>query len=324
MSDIFLESSLSDSVMYQSFNGNAEMTKTIITAIKDSIVIDASYIEEQIMQIRRTKISPLAETVLSAFEDGSINLLYSKIVKVPKAFPFFVTKVQGKIKVFIFVNNYGTISKSDLATNGKYLNITMKDLYVLMEGAYCAYKYTLYPTKITKNLGLMKLSCNIYTSMILRILNKEYSLSMDQTSYAKVSFCISKFFLERVWMSQNHDINFSYSFSCINTAVNKAEMLVISEMYDAKNIMNIKDLIMFIKEISPRLQTLTIRYFTQCYINLYKAGAMFSLECLPYFIYTIEATLIGSFLVNQPIISDITKNIKGMNTFYSELVKSVE
>ena len=46
-------------------------------------------------------------------------------------------------------------------------------------------------------------------------------------------------------------------------------------------------------------------------------------ECLPYFLYTIEASMIGSFIVNQPMIADITKNIKGMNTFYPELTKAI-
>ena len=50
---------------------------------------------------------------------------------------------------------------------------------------------------------------------------------------------------------------------------------------------------------------------------------MFSLECLPYFLFTIQSSAIGSFIVNQPMISDITKGIKGMNTFYPELVKAI-
>ena len=90
-----------------------------------------------------------------------------------------------------------------------------------------------------------------------------------------------------------------------------------------KNVNTIEDLIEFLKTISPRLADINFRYFLQCFINTYKAGAMFGLECLPYFLYTIEASMIGSFLVNQPIISDITKNIKGMNQFYPELVKAI-
>lgn len=320
---LITESSLTDSVIYKSFNRNAEMTTIIMSAIKESIVIDSSYIQEHIIQIKRTRISPLADDVLKAFEDGSIVLLYSKVKKIPQALPFFAAKIKGQVKVFIFINNYGTISKSSKNSEEKYLNMTMKDLYVLMEGAYVSYKYTIYPAKVKKSLGLMKLSCSIYTSMIIRILNKEYAISMEPELYSKVAFCVGKFFLKNVWMSDNDDINFSYAVNNIRNEVNKADMMQLSEIFNESNINTVEDLINFIKEFSPRLKPINLRYFIQCYINTYKAGAMFSLECLPYFLYTIEASMIGSFLVNQPIISDITKNVKGMNTFYPELFKSV-
>lgn len=321
---LFQEAALSDSIIFQSFNQNAEMTSTLVSAIKDSTIITEKHIDFQLETIRRTRYSPLVEDVLQSFEDGNIIIMYANgIKKVPQAFPFFVTKLQGKIKAIVFVNNYGTLSKVDSATGKQALDIPVKDLYVLMEGAFTAYNYALYPNKVNKSLGLMKLSCNIYTSMILRILNKEYAISMDQDLNNKVSFCIAKFFLQSVWGFNNQDVILSYARSVIRNAVNMAEYVALSELYEKANIKTIDELIVFIRDLSPRLKSINFRYFLQCYINTYKSGAMFGLECLPYFLYTIEAAQLGSFLVNQPIITDITKNIKGMNTFYPELTKAI-
>lgn len=322
-SELMLETALSASVLYQSFNGNSELTKTILNAIKNSTVITKEYIAEQIMQIKRTNISPLAEEVLRAYEDGDITILHSNIKKVPQALPFFATKMQGKIKVFIFANNYGTVSKAKNGSNEKYLNISMKDLYVLMEGALIAYHLAAYPHKITKSLAMMKITTNIYANMINRILNKEYAISMDQDLYGKVSFCIGKFFLSRVWNYNNDNVVFSYAKSSITTPIPSTELVIVNKLYDDKNIETIEDLIRFIGSFSPRLKSLNFRYFVQCFINTYKASSLFGLECLPYFLFIVEATMIGSFVVNQPIISDITKNIKGMNVFYPELVKII-
>lgn len=321
--ELFTEAALTDSVIYKSFNNNSEMTSTIINGIKESIKITPDYIQEQLMQIKRTRISPLSDEVLSAYNSGKITLLYSENKKIPQALPFFATKVQGKVTVFIFVNNYATIAKSEINSSDKYLNITMKDLYVLMEGAYTALKYNTFPVNITKNLGLMKLSANIYANMIIRILNKEYAISMDQGLYDKVVFSVAYFFLKYVWMSKNESLNLSYACSCIKNAVNRAEMVTIAEQMDDLEVDDINKLMVFLKEMSSRLKSLNFRYFLQCFINTYKPAAMFGLECLPYFLFSIQSSAIGSFIVNQPMISDITKNIKGMNTFYPELVKAI-
>ena len=86
---------------------------------------------------------------------------------------------------------------------------------------------------------------------------------------------------------------------------------------------DIAKVIAFLSGLNPRLKSLNFRYFTQCYINTFGAPALFGMETLHYFLFAITSVLIGSFVVNQPIISDVVKNIKGMNSFYPELVKAI-
>jgi len=229
----------------------------------------------------------------------------------------------GKNKVVIFVNNYGTISDSGAVSGGKLLNIQMKDLYVLMEGAYLAWAYYEYPIKFQRSIGLMKLTNNIYTSMVIRILNKEYALSMNQDLFNNVSYCVSRFYLESVWGCENHDLVFTYaSQTCTNT-VNKSNLMILDDEYTHAKIQSIDQLMSFIKTISPRLESLNIRYFTEYYINMYRAPALLGMDTLPYFIFAVAATYCGSFIVNQPIINDIIKNTKNSNIFYNELSKIV-
>ena len=63
---IFTEATLTDSVLYKAFNANSDMTSILLKATKDSTIITEDYIQEQILQINRTKISPLADDVLNA------------------------------------------------------------------------------------------------------------------------------------------------------------------------------------------------------------------------------------------------------------------
>lgn len=319
--NVFNESTLSDSYIYGLFNNDLTMTKRIAEAVKNGLVIDSSYIQEQILQIKRTRLSPLVDNVLKAYEDGNILLIYSKIIKIPRFIPFVVLKMGNTNKVVIFVNNHGIITDSGVVDGGKSLTVPMKDLYVLMEGAYLALSYYSYPVKFQRSIGLMKLTNNIYTTMILNILNKEYGLSMNQELFNTVSFCISRFYLERVWGLDNRDLIFNYALQTCTNFVNKSALTITNDEYTQANIDSIDKLIIFIKNVSPRLNALNTRYFTECYINLYKDIALLSMDTLPYFIFTLSATYCGSFMVNQPKLSDIIKNTKGSNIFYNELSK---
>lgn len=314
--------SLSESVLYKSFNSTGAITTLLTNSIKDSITIDSSYLQEQILSIKRTKISPLSEKVLDAFTNDDIEMIYTNNKKVPQMIPFFGTKISGKIKVIIIGNNYGSIVSSDTNSSDKYFNIQMKNLYVLLEGAYCLFKFLSKPYQVKKNLGLMRVTMSIYTNMILRIFNKEYAISMDQELYDKVSFFISLFFLKNVWGSDNNDVNISYAYSILNNTDRNMVQAYLVE-YNEMKIEGIDDLMKALSTLSPRLKSLTFRYFTQCYINTYKAPALFGVEYLPMFLFTIQTSMIGSFIVNQPIISDITKNVKNMNIFYPELSKAL-
>ena len=320
---IFSESTLSDSYIYGLFNNDLTMTKRISEAVKNGLVIDSSYIQEQILQIKRTRLSPLVDNVLNAYENGNLLLIYSKLTKITQAIPFVVLKMGGKNKVVVFVNNYGQISDSGNVNGGKTLTVPMKDLYVLMEGAYLAWAYYEYPVKFQRSIGLMKLTNNIYTAMVMRILNKEYALSMDQELFNKVSYTVSRFYLERVWGSDNHDLVFTYATQTCTSAVNKQNLLLLDDQFTQAKVQSVDQLMEFIKTISPRLDTLNIRYFTEYFINMYRAPALLGMDTLPYFIFALSATYCGSFIVNQPIINDIIKNIRNSNIYYNELSKIV-
>ena len=324
------EKNLSDSELFKSFNSASKLSSTLVEAVKNGIEITEDYIQEQIHQIRRSRISPLSDKVLSAYENGNIIILYARGVKIPQAVPFFALKTKsGETKVFIFANNFSTMSLNDNESDKKYLNITMKDLYALMEGAYITWQYNTNYKSFNRALGLMKLTTKIYSRLMLLILNKEFALSMDTSLYAEVNFIISYFFMKHVWDSDNESINISYALDSLNPSdkyslSNSKSFEAIVEEMDNSNVNDISKLINFISSRSNRLKGLNFRYFTQTYINTYKGPAIFSMESLPYFLFTVSTTALGSFIVNNAVISNIINNqIKGMGNYYPEISKLV-
>ena len=314
------EASLGDSVIFNMMNNQKKLSNRINEAISSSVIINEQNIQEQLMQINRMHISPSDEYVVDTFRKGDIIILYNKNISITQAVPFITTKIGKTIKTFIFIAKYGNLTESQKVNGGVRLTTQTRDLYALMEGAYIQNQYTKNPLILTKNLGLMKLTTVIYTSMIMRILNREYALSIDESLYNRVSYSISRFYLERVWMCQNKDIIESYAIFTTSNA-DKTDISLVSDSYTNAHIEKLSDLFDFIKTLSPRISTVTTRYVVECYINLYHGASIFGIDCLPYFLFTLTSSLLGSFIVNQPVVSDILKNTKGMNGFYSELGK---
>jgi hypothetical protein len=74
MERLFTEASLSDSYIYSEFNRSSNISTTIASAIKTGVKLDSTFIEQQLIQCKRSRISPISEKVLAAYENGEITL----------------------------------------------------------------------------------------------------------------------------------------------------------------------------------------------------------------------------------------------------------
>lgn len=319
---VFVETTtVSDSYLMKKMDQGAGITSRILQAIKSGTRLSEKDIEEQLIQIHKTRISPLAEHVVSAFQRGDIVLIYSETVKVIQAVPFIVAGACGNNKAYVFVNSYGTYAVPRRATDmEKVFNIGMKDLYALMEGAYITLEYYKAPQLFSKNLGLMKLCTSVYTNMFLRILNKEYALSLAPMEYNQVSYCVARFFLEHLWELKSNEMSHAYAIGTILNP-NRMDYITLQDEWEAADIQDLDGLMEFLKERFPRLRTLSIRFFTEYYMNMYKATVVLGMDVFPYFLFAMTSSMLGSFIANQPVIYEIMKNTKGMNYFYAELSK---
>lgn len=312
------EATMEDSYIYRSFNASNVLVEKIVKFLKVAVKLDASYIEEQYSQIKRTGITPLSDNVLKAYDDGDIELLYTRDAKIGYTIPFIIRKnSEGKIVASIFISSFTTLDKTN--TN---LVIPVKQLYALMESAYVALKMQIYPLGIQKNITLMKVCCSVYTQMLLRILNKDYALSLDKPLFDKVTYSISRFFLETMWGFQNKNIIDSYALSGLDF-LEGIDIDILIDSYNNFGIKDIEGLLNFIRTLSPRLKDLNVRYFIERFVNTYHGSSILSIDYLPYVFFVIINVILGSFLISQASLNDVVKNTSGINKFYQELSKSV-
>ena len=69
------------------------------------------------------------------------------------------------------------------------------------------------------------------------------------------------------------------------------------------------------------MENLTFRYFFERWISTFGNGAFLGLDAFPYMIYIINNVLLGGFLINVATLSELVKNVKGINLYYPELAK---
>lgn len=317
MDTLFLESSMEDSFIYRSFNASNSLIEKIVKYLKTGVALDRNYIEEQYFQMKKVMMSPMSQRVLEAYDNGQIELLYSREVKVGQAFPFIVRRSpNGGVVATIFISSFATIDKND------NLSIPVKQLYGLLESAYVAYQMQVNPLKIQRHVGLMKICSVIYTQMMMRILNKEYALNLDKVLYDKVVYCITRFFVDKVWEYPNKDLVNAYACSGLDN-IDQLDLDLLKTGYDNSDIKDINDCIMFIKTLSPRMADLNTRYFIERFIYTFHGSSIMSIDYLPYVFFVIINVILGTFLISQAALNDIIKNTKNVNKFYLELSKLI-
>ena len=318
MHDLFLqESSMEDSFIYKSFNASNSLIEKIVKYIKTAVLLDTSYFEEQFSQMNKSSISPLSAKVIDAYKEGNIELLFSRQTKIGTSIPFIIRKNEkGKIVATIFIATFATMDKNN------NLVIPVKQLYALMESSYIALQIQVNPTKIQRNIGIMKLCNSVYTEMIMRILNKEYAIALDKVLYDKCWYTISRFFLTNIWQYPNKDLIDSYASNELKN-IEELDLDLTRDGYDDADIKDVNDLLTYIRTLSPRMSNLNTRYFIERFVNTYHGSSILSIDYLPYVFFVIVNILLGSFLISQTALNDVIKNIKGMNKFYIELSKII-
>ena len=317
------EATMEDSFIFQKFNDNRELTTKMISYIKGATVIGEEFLQEQLLQIKKSRISPLVDKVLEAYANGSIEILFNKNIKVPISTPYIIRRDPSftgniqNIKATIFIANYATIAKQSMA-----LNIPMKNLYVLMESAYISMYIHTHPTVLQRNYGLMKVMCSVYTEMFTRILSRDYAITLDQNLNDSSKFIISKFFLEKLWELKNPDVIFNTAQINIQNP-NVHELRLVSDAYDEAHVENVSDMLMQIKNLDSRMADLSVQLIIQRFMMTFNGGAVIAIDYLPYLFYVIINTLLGGFLLSQTTLSDIIKNSKYIKQFYPELAKMI-
>lgn len=295
--------SMSESYIFNMINKNDIVNQNVLKSITSGEVLSLEKdLPEAAMIINRNFRYPLKMKVLELVSQGKIVLKYSpKDIKIPTSLPFVLYKdTTGTIKAIVFTD----IHTSQLS-DGTYKTDTKK-LYCMMEAAAVALGYMANYKGLVNNAKVISAGSEIYSNMVMRVLNKKYSL-IDKNKVNAVLFLASKFYIISVLGIPNSDIVSNYAKKNLKNAnpllIDNIDKIFTDEVY--------KDISTFIQALSDNtknglgMQDLTVRGFVEAFINMYDSASILSLELFPYFMYNIIGVLDSAYINNQYILEDM-------------------
>ena len=293
---------MTDSVVFNYLNSNNRVNTTIMTILTKGVQVNISQVEPAFASIKLYKY-PLRPQVVESVEKGNIVMMYSpKEVKMTPALPFFLHKnASGQTRAGVLLDIHGS---ADAAGN---VTIDPKKLYAILEAAYMSIIYANNHRSINSKSGIIKNGSIIYANMFARVLNRKYALNSDKVKLHKVQFLASKFFLINVLRHKDSETVTNYAMSnCVG-----ANTMILNDVNSIVKEEDYKDLATFINALKkPELhlnfgESLTTRAFIEQFIMTYDHSTLLSLELFPYFMFTVNAVVMGAYLNNQLILEDI-------------------
>lgn len=297
-----------DTFIFKHLNRNDRMNKDIMEILTKGDRVTEKNLEEPLMTIKRNYKYPLKNEVLMALQSGQITLLYApQGIKLPTCMPWFLTKNSaGNIIAVVSVDVYASRNED----TGD-VNIEPKKLYALMEGAYLGILAVENYQALKVRADIIQNGSNIYANMLLRVLNKKYSLNIDRNRENRILFLASKFFMLNVLGMEPSEKVYNYA---IRNCKSPNE-LILGDLDDNFPLSAFEDFASFIQELASNSQTssmlpgLTVRGLLEQIILMYDSTIILGLESFPYFMYNVNLVVAGSYMNNQYILENIVDSM---------------
>lgn len=316
----FNESSLATSEI---FNGIAKMSgkdpkQQAIKLIKNARHLTPEDIEGAYIQVKQYSNS-LSRAAIKAFDIGKTVLIYNNVPSesVTQALPFITFNTPKGHVTYIFMDKYITMTKENI------LNVQSPVLHDLLTGGLISNTLKRNYDALSSNQFLQRLLMEIYTKLVCRILNREFSIGAEKIIYDTIQYWINKFFLIRIFGAMDTPENIERVSSKHFKHIDEMKFDEISRKYNETDPMTISELLELIKTASPRMKTLTLATFLSNWINYYYLPSMLAVDTIEYLIFMILALLNTNGSIVSISAAEIVKETKNIKTLKEELLKIV-
>lgn len=320
----FYESSLTTSEIFNDENNginnigskNSVLQKSI-ELIKNTKHLTNEDIEASYIAVRQITDS-LTREAMKAFDDERIVLLYNEVpsTRMTQALPFITLKTSKGFVTYVFVDKYISISREGV------MSMQAPVLRDLLTSALIANSLKNNYERLASSQYLQKILMEVYTKMVIRIINKEFSVISDKIVADTLQYWINRFFLTNILGAHDTPENIETISSKHFKFIDELKYSEIKNQYESANPQKISELLEVLKLASPRMKTLNLGTFLSNWISYFYVPSMLAVDNIEYLIFMMIALLSGNSIISIAA-SDIVKETKNIKSFREELLKLI-
>lgn len=320
----FYESSLATSEIFNDekyginhAGGNNNITQKAIELIKNAKHLTNEDIEAAYIAVRQITDS-LTREAMKAFDEERIVLLYNNVpsLSMSQALPFITFKTKNGYVTYVFADKYITISREGV------MNIQAPVLRDLLTGALVANGLKRNYDLLASNQYLQRTLMDVYTKMVTRIINREFSVAADKVVFDTIQYWINRFFLTNILGAHDTPENIETISKKHFKFIDELKYNEIKNQYESINPQKFSNLLEVIKLASPRMRTLNLGTFLSNWINYFYVPSMLAVDNIEYLIFMMITLLSGNNIISIAA-SDIVKETKNIKSFREELLKLI-
>ena len=296
---------LSECFLYNSINASARTR--ILAEMGNQSLLSSSTMPEDVINehlaviTRRYKFSNVIRIVETIRENKIIPLVYEK-TQIPPFIPCWL--VYNSEKEVVAVVNAAPYTK----VQKNVFDIETKRFFGLMELGYVYLKTYGAQVRIMHNTPLLKSLAKIYTRMVMKVLDRNYSVNLDPIKSDQISYLIAKFFLNTVVGKEENETTRAIASSCCIKGIATQNQLLATE--DSYTINFTID--SFFERDMPSafniLSDMTLRGIVESYCKMYGDFNFLSLEFFPAFLSFVVTSATSSNFGNDALMQSVAGN----------------
>lgn len=298
--------SLGNSYQWNLMNGSGDVTNRIIDIMKNGNQVTPEQIASTLVAIRNRIKSPIFSQLMDYLNSGRIAMVYSEQIKIPIYLPFILIKNDAKTSTgIVFLNQCECVpGETEYTVDSRKLKTSLESCYLALR----MMELDSFSNPKLTSPDLIRPSTKIYVHSIIECINRKYTIKYDQEAYNRVSFMLSRFFINTV-LGYNPDYTTLENF-CLYDLKNAdlGSIRLVNDQFEVEDFANISKFIeklVKIPELMARLGKLNVNSFVQMYISLYNAPMTLALEVYPYLVFNILSVLNTTYVNNYHMLKNI-------------------